>query len=187
MFSVVFATSNQQLIIFNHTSTAVRFQHRDGGTVRECVVVYAAGGVSTATRGERNPRGGSSALSTDPQALSPPPVSHTRWADAAAGWAEQWTCSRRLHGAVLAPGRWVLALHRSLHPRKASATLQWHCTHRDAQILMHGCKSITHLPMGQSRQKALVWLGLLSSSLQACSVQLQGTSTSALPRSSPGA
>lgn len=51
MFSVVFSSANQQLIIFNHTGIAVLLQHRDRGMEQECVAAYAAGGVSAARRG----------------------------------------------------------------------------------------------------------------------------------------
>lgn len=75
MFSVVFFSANQQLIIFNRTGTAVLFQCRGRGMEHR----QAAGGVSAARRGGEgrgapSPRGKSRALPPDPRApsLAPP-------------------------------------------------------------------------------------------------------------------
>lgn len=74
MFSVVFFSANQQLIIFNHTGTAVLFQCRGRGMEPR----QAAGGVGAARSGGEggeapSPRGKSRALSPDPRAPAPAP------------------------------------------------------------------------------------------------------------------
>jgi len=52
MFSVVFSSANQQLIIFNHTSIAVLLSQRcDEGMEQESVATYAVGGVGAAGSG----------------------------------------------------------------------------------------------------------------------------------------
>lgn len=179
MFSVVFSSANQQLIIFNHTGIAVLLLQRcDRGMEQECVAAYAAGGVSTARRGwegreTQYPCGDTWALSPDPQALAWAP---TRRADPALVLHFGSPCCSTvgLNGECDPEGRTGLWCHQEggSWPSLSHCILTslwrlhiWCCAHRDAQILLHGCKKITHLLKGQSRKKDLVLLGLLPISL----------------------
>lgn len=137
MFSVVFSSANQRLVIFNHTGIAVIFQQVIEG-LHGSVVVYDMGGVSAARRGWEGreipcPRGESWALSPDPQ---PPSLASTRWADPAVVlpfqqpvlqhcWPEWWTFFTQ---ALLPPVRWIPAFLLPHHSHKALMTLQvtWH-------------------------------------------------------------
>lgn len=181
MFSVVFASANQQLVIFNHTGTAVHFQRCDRGTEQECGAVEAAGGPSAARRGGA---GEKPSAHLERAKSCPQMHRHHHWnpLDKQIPLPFQQPAPQRCWmNSECAPEvcvglychqegmSWPSLTHFIL--AKLWWLYGWCCTHRGVWILMHYCKIITHLPEGQSRLKDLVWLGVFSSSLQACSVQ----------------